>query len=623
MKRNYVAAENEDRPDGPSAIGPQCVVTEVDGTTNTFRITPDLFGCSLLAQQLANEWKWKYDRQVPTMFGPQSYRQAIRSFCRFVDVSTPEPSLNPLNLAKCDGAFLRIFFEWERHLLASNLATSSLPNRMPRWILGLIRQRFERGLLVHPTILERTSHGPSFRTPPNAGTLSEFSGNEMSQMRNAARKHIRTLEFRIAEAHAAADCGSDPRTNGWNLNNLLWATRARVINSRDLFTAYGFVVKLPPEMHALAYDLGIALDDSKGTRKWTNAMNVLNRALYAAEMELLPYRVILCYKTGLTLGELTSIRLSETLSTSRIAEFKVRKDRAAKSRTVRYVSGGPDGNDNWSIPSITARLIRQTQPARAEAEGELGDMLWAVHYISNGKRYSKLAIGRKNRLSQWVQENGLQVSKPLHWNRFRKTKKAVTSLIGGSVDFAAGGDHSVQVYLRHYASTESVLTLAGRSIVHSQSVAFAQATAGPTVVSDQSSLSRVEPEVAKAIERAKKQSADERSLTVGSCADLTSPPLAPGRHLCEDLVNSCLECPNSLILEEHLPQVLLLQAHLEHERRVNNPVEYFQKRGQTLKNLDTVLSLFSEKAVSEAKEKVALGIEHLLIPLNMKVELNE
>jgi integrase len=580
-------------------------------------MSPARYGAKILANQLIDEWEYRTQKAAPSPYGPNKHREAIHSFLSFIDENESIPA-ERVRLDENPEIFLKAFHAWEQARASSLAPTSSLLVRQPLRLLALVSQRASRSLKVSPSILERCKRGASYGSRAFEH-LDEFSRTELEGFMRQARKDMRTDRRRLERFRELSSSDGTAQGNPFSLSGLLRDTRRNELEANQLKQRYATPFQLPFDVKTYADALQINLETAKN-RIWTNTLNLLHRLVYATEKELVPPLVMLMYKTGITYGELQSLRVNNITDEGTELYIRTFKRRANSEMTYRFPITPQDRKSRWSIYGLFQYLIWLTEPAREEADGVQEELLLMVHYVSNGRRYVKQPTHRKYRLVHWFKENGLTYTSPATWGRLRKSHHTVRSK-GKSDPRAARSGHSTEVFEKHYLSTTTVLERSGISFIQSADFAFQRVTKGPVVAAEWSSddSARSDGSIPEQARKAiLEDNASDRSATVGKCIDMDSSPFG-SKGFCSDQVRLCMLCPNALILIDHLPQVLMLEDHLTELRKLSNPVQFNNHYGPVVASIHEVLAKFTQDDISVARKKIDSGDEFLSIPVSMRV----
>jgi hypothetical protein len=212
---------------GQAAPGPRIGVRAVQSqhrdTVRTYRVDPQMFTCSLLAAQLADE-RVRYAR-VTALADGSRYAVTIRSFAGFTDRWCRSAGADPA-AARLDGGpvdLAEVIRGWEVALRQKHGPRSQRSYQSTVALFTLISQRaaWDPGVdeRLRALAAARPMFGKGATTP-----LDEFSNAERLALRKMARADITALEARLGRGKALLASGADPRLHGWGEPaNLLWA----------------------------------------------------------------------------------------------------------------------------------------------------------------------------------------------------------------------------------------------------------------------------------------------------------------------------------------------------------------------------------------------------------------
>ncbi|MHB8331573.1 MAG: hypothetical protein ACYDEA_05190 [Candidatus Dormibacteria bacterium] len=386
--------------------------------------------------------------------------------------------------------------------------------------------------------------------------LDAYPVSVLEAIRVNALADVAAIRDRIDAGCQRADAGADPLLAGWAVReNVLWH-----------LARHG---PLPPEqfrpLHRVRYAPG--------------GVTALNAELFLVPADLVPMLAALISLTGLEPECAKGLRADCLSSPTRgfvTLSYAKRRAHVATAKTMRIRDGG------LSTPGGLIRLVaRLTEPARA-ATG--ADALWVGADI-NGLRaffddgyemtHQLHAWANRHHLGELTDRDGSGVR--LDLRRLRKTVKSQAYLRSGGVldDFATG--HTKQVAASRYADIGAHAELHDQAVEAGLRQAL-EAALDPPVVATESGAqlgTAAEPLTPSQVQAA---TATAQDVFLASCTDFYASPFArsPGRP-CPTAVWGCLECPNAVFTERHLPSLAGFARFLE-DQREELPAPQWQAR---------------------------------------------
>lgn len=589
------------------------------GCTLDGSIEPGHFPHPLMAAELADELlevHAVYDFSDGTIY---NYRKALLGLLESLPSSLPKTT----SLATGGRILATTLHEWERSLAASYPASSQVPSRHPGFIRRLIKNRVARQLPVDARI-HQWSESPSLHPLPRPRPLDEHSNSERISIRDGCRQQVRELETRLAVGLALLERGVDPRNAGWvSPANLLWATRhlARP-GSPGIVSQVGSAASQLPAADRAILDL-----DPDATMPGLAVLNRLVSMLYPTDVELIAFRSLLQLDTGAAPEELTCLTLDDLEWHDDHASVRLAKARARRHRTVRLLLTSEESSHGWRGGDLIRRILDVTASARAEAESTndpLATRLFLTVRRSPGGALSVRAGAVDSRTySMLIKSLPVTISTPHDPRRLRKTVKSVRAAVLRSVEMAAGDDHTVPVFQRHYAQSTTVHVLAGAAINAAQRQVFDRMQEGPTFVARSASEVAQHGDgcstaVVSAARSELRLSGVDKRINVAQCADPYASPFDEPGRLCEHRPAACFACPNAIVFPDHLPRLLAYRTVLEGHEREMPPAVFAATHGQQLANLDRILVEFSDSERAAAQSELC-GIDTTVhIPLSQR-----
>lgn len=417
-------------------------------------------------------------------------------------------------------------------------------------------------------------------TPLNAYPMPAFEA-----IRSAALADVRAISERIDAGWCLATAGSDPQTAGWSRReNVLWHV-----------AAHGALV--PGEwrqMHVVRCAPG--------------GIRGVNAQLFLTPADLIPLLVGLICTAGLEPECAKSLRADCLSSPARgfvTLAYEKRRARPHTAKSMRVRDGG------LSTPGGLIRLAsRLSEPAR-KALGS--DALWVGAGAGGFEAFfdSDRELGRhlrswagRNHLSGLIDYGGKPVR--LDLRRLRKTVKSQAYLRSGGVldDFATG--HTKPVAAARYADIEAHRELHEHAVETGLRQALHAALAPPVVATPSGSPltaagTAVEPLTPAQIQAAVTAAQD---VFLASCTDFYASPFArkPG-GACPVAVWGCLECPNAVFTERHLPSLVNFAGFLEAQRDELPAQEWQARYTLAHERLNTgILPAFGADSLDQARQ---------------------
>lgn len=362
----------------------------------------------------------------------------------------------------------------------------------------------------------------------------------------------------------------------------------------------------------------------------------VNAHLFLTPADVIPFVVALICLTGLEPESAKTLRASCLSSPSRgfvtLSYEKLRaRNHTAKSMRVRDGAG-------ITTPGGLIRLALDLTGAARELAGT--DALWAGVRVKPATKalgffdsqcpvsHHAQAWARSHQLQQLTDRGGKPVR--LDLRRLRKSVKSRQYLRSGGIldDFVSG--HTKKVAAARYAG------ISAHDEIHEQAVeaglrqALEAAIPPPAVVppgmtggglipvprrapgpDGQQEIPELTPAQLKA------GTSPEADVFLAACTGFHASPFArrPGDP-CPAAVWGCLECPNAVFAQRHLPSLLSFAAFMERERERMHAAEWQARYGLACERLNTgVLPAFTAgqagKARAETGERDALPAQFL------------
>jgi len=600
------------------------------------RILPEVYRCSRLAAELADEWV-EYVAAAGLASGTvQSYQQAIDRFCQSVDTALggAAPSAS---LAADQPDVARAVAAWERTLPSSFATGSNRPAILSGAIRILIRRRVE-----HPgrPVAERlVSLAGSGRGVPNGETteLDEFSRADKQALVRGAWKAVIALEKRLAAGWDLASQGQHPSKGSWtSVSDLLWGL------AHDMITPSDISDHLPPSRLWPA-ELRRCIERPDGTAPVTVAKPALNRwltaQLWPTSLDLHAFRVLLADATGHAPEEVSvlteddvefvpgGVRLTLVKKRAQRRYYRSFKDDPAATGEVIETEEHKD-RPRREAGVIVRRLMAVTESARQramDADGRL--FVRACVDVDRTLKFCEWSPDAPTgRFSEWLRRNEITVSGATDIRRLRKSTKVEKVLAAGGHIADAADDHHEETFKGHYAGGTTLRVISAEVINTSQEHWLQQALDGPTVLTAQAAEAVKDTASLQALGLSDQQAGDliqgELDMGVTHCKNPYDSPYSPAGELCAVAPLRCLECRNAWVLPSQLPQLLLFKDHLDRLRQRLSPMQFTGMWGQSYTNLNAVLDDRTEAEVTMARKHIAEGGIHLHLPLAAHVEFD-
>jgi hypothetical protein len=438
--------------------------------------------------------------------------------------------------------------------------------------------------------------------------LDEFSNDERLQLEQTCRTIVRDNEERLARGNTLLKAGKDPRRNGWDrVENVLWALR-------NLPYDETFYVHLAGPRRALNgcdvdQESGVHRDARLKARSLTTAVG----AYLAPEEEyLLAIRVLLHLQTGWAPEESRRLLRSDIDFGDSSVHVRATKLRALRIRwhTLSSAEQPPWG---WKAGDLIRRAAHAMQHAHALTPDEPLFWVTGIRTVRDRRdgEYPQYGIrarhfGSFNSLSKLIGRYGLSISGPHDMRRLRKTVKSARAALLGTLNGAAGDDHSVEVFRGHYAQTTTVHTIAAQTVLRAQHKVLDRAQHGPTFLDAKAADIAAGPhdsDIAALATSVSEESPAEQQLTLSACRDPYNAPFGQSGSLCHASPSQCLQCRNAVIFRDHLPRLIVYRDVLDDIEKTMPPIQFSAVYGQQLANLDAILAEFPADQIEFARRQ--------------------
>lgn len=586
--------------------------SRVDGT-----ISPLDFHHPVLAAQLADALV-NMSRSLSLSDGTlYQYQQSIVKMLRALSDSCPRS----VGLASPGGTLIEAFHEWELALAGEYAAESNMPHRYGRRIRRLIKVHSAAGHDLNDQLLRWARGGVLHRGGENT-PLDEFSNAERIAIRDACRTRIRGMEARLAIGRQLLDEGADPRATSWRrVADIVWG--ARHLGRTPESSIEREVIDASHAGFLDALDSGFIEDLPTTYGGNYRVMRRLMSYLYPSSEDLVAFRALLQLETGAAPEEWSTVTLDDISRTTEELRVRLYKARAHHSRSVRCTITGDEGASGWRAGDLVLRLIAATENARAEARecdsAHANSLFVTVQRSARRSLAVRMETFDRRPFATLLASITPTISQPYDARRLRKTVKSVRAAVLRSADAAAGDDHSIAVYQRHYAQSTTVHVLAGAAVNTAQQQVFDRLQ-GPVFVKD--SAQKVADEasglLADAAMAESEATSAQRSMNVTHCVAPYSSPHTPKGRLCEHRPSMCFACPNAIVFTDHLPRILLYREILRNHEKEMPPAQFAALHGQQLQNIDYIVNEFSPQDRENARrEATALGAT-VHVPLSQR-----
>ena len=437
-----------------------------------------------------------------------------------------------------------------------------------------------RGSVLPVELQARLSYAATERCEPSV-PLDAYPLPVLTAVRDAALTDVRSITARLDAGRALAATGHDPQTAGWHAReNVLW-----------------HVLQYGPLTAGRMRERGWHSNRHGGARE-------LNDELFLGVNDLVPFLVAVICLTGLEPECAKGLR-GDCLSSPSGGFWTLAYDKprahTGTGKTMR-VRGG-----NAVTPAGLIQLaIRLTQPARDHAAstalwvGAGDDGLRAYFDQGHQMNTQVQAWMARHRLDQQTDYGGGQVR--LDLRRLRKTVKSGKYLAAGGVldDFTAG--HSRPVAASRYANIGAHREIHERAVEAGLEQALAVALPPPAVIPR-----GIEPPGMLTSAQLRAAQSTGSDVFLASCTSFNDSPFArkPGGP-CPVAVWGCLECPNAVFADRHLPSLVAFADFLQDQREALSEAEWAARYGLSWQRLaDGVFPAFPPERLEAARTTAA------------------
>lgn len=435
--------------------------------------------------------------------------------------------------------------------------------------------------------------------------LDEFSNSERLQLEQTCRTIVRNTEERLARGNDLLKVGRDPRCHGWDrVENLLWALRNLPYDDSFRIHLVG------PHRAMNGRDVDQESRVNRDARlKDRPLMTAVGAYLAPEEEYLLAIRVLLHLQTGWAPEESRRLLRSDIEfgdSTVRVRATKLRAQR------IRWhtLPSTQQPRWGWKAGDLIRRAAHAMQHAHALSPTE--PLFWVTglarvrdrrddeypQYIIRARHF-----GCTNTLKKLIRRHELTISEPHDMRRLRKTVKSVRAAVLGTLNGAAGDDHSVEVFRGHYAQTTTVHTIAAQTVLRAQHKVLDRANRGPTFINAPAAgiaAGSHDSDVTALAMSVADESPVEQQLTLSACRDPYDAPFGQPGSLCHASPSACLQCRNAVIFRDHLPRLMVYRDILDGIEKSMTPIQFSEIYGQQRVNIDAILAEFPSDQIDFA-----------------------
>lgn len=547
-----------------------------------------------------------------------NYRRAIVSLLR----GLPESCPRTVGLGTAGSDLVEALHEWELSLATTYPPESTLPNKRGRQIRRLVQVHEANGYIVSDSV-SGWAQGGALHHGGEGTPLDEFNNTERLAIRDDCRHRIRELEARLATGRRFLALGSDPRPEGWvRACDVLWAVRhlGRVPHT----SIHADVIRACDDGVLQELSEDFAFDRATTPGGGHRVMRRLMSYLYPSDTDLVAFRTLLQLKTGAAPEEWARVTLGDIESATDTIHVRLHKARAHRSRTVRCALTSSGRSSGWRAGDLVQRLQAATEHARDEAT-EIGAadakaLFLTAHRTTTRHLAVRAESFSRRPFSALLESISPAISLPYDARRLRKTVKSVRAAVLRSADVAAGDDHSVEVFRRHYAQSTTVHVLAGAAVNAAQQQVFTRIQRGPVFVNTPAhAIDRdADDALSTAAEAEAAATPTDRAMNIAHCTSPYESPFSPAGRLCEHRPSKCFACPNAIVFADHLPRILAYREVLRDHKKEMPPAQFAAVYGQQMTNIEQILAEFSPEQRDQASRDLDGLTERVHIPLSQR-----
>jgi hypothetical protein len=512
------------------------------------------------------------------------FQQMVRHLRAFVVFAASRASDRVAQLALAD-LTPRTLHDFEADLLARFGSDGKQVESFMRTVVRLLRLagRADPRLLTAPMQgrLGYTTSGPSRSGKP----LDAYPMPVLATIEQAAVADVRAIRDRIDAGRALAATGADPQTEGWSQRrNVLW----HILAEGPLETA--------------------RWRHRRALRCMPGGIRGLNADVLLTAGDLVPLLVALICMSGLEPECAKTLRAGCLSSPSRgfvTLSYDKKRAHTSTAKTMRVRDGG-----GLTTPGGLVRLaVRLTEHARP-ASGS--DALWVgasdaglvAFFDRDYEMTDHLRVwANRHRLHELTDHGGASVR--LDLRRLRKTVKSRHYLRTGGLldDFATG--HTKQVAASRYADIDAHRELHDHAVETGLRQALEVALPPPVVATCNGTTLPRRGAGAGPLTSAQAHAAAsvEQDVFLASCTGFYDSPFARGNGSpCPVAVWGCLECPNAVFTQRHLPSLVGFAGFLEDQREDLSTLEWQARYGLAHERLTGgILPAFTTAQLDQAR----------------------
>lgn len=547
-----------------------------------------------------------------------NYRRAIVSLLR----GLPESCPRTVGLGTPESDLVEALHEWELSLATAYPPESTIPNNRGRQIRRLIQVHQATGHAVNDSV-SGWAQGGVLHHGGEGTPLDEFSNAERLAIRDDCRHRIRALEARLAIGRRYLALGSDPRPEEWaRACDVLWAVRH--LGRAPQASIHADVIRACDDGVLQELSEYFASDRPTTPGGGHRVMRRLMSYLYPSDTDLVAFRTLLQLETGAAPGEWSRVTLGDVEPATDAIHVRLHKARARRSRTVRCALTSTGRSNGWRAGDLVRRLQAATEHARDEATeigaADANALFLTAHRTTTRHLDVRAESFSRQPFSSLLASISPTISRPYDARRLRKTVKSVRAAVLRSADVAAGDDHSVEVFRRHYAQSTTVHILAGAAVNAAQQQVFTRIQRGPLFVNAPAhALDRdIDDVVSAAADAEVAATPTDRAMNVAHCTSPYESPFSPAGRLCEHRPSLCFACPNAIVFANHLPRILAYREVLRDHEKEMPPAQFAAVYGQQLANIEQILDEFSSEQREQASQDLDGLTERVHIPLSQR-----
>jgi hypothetical protein len=336
-----------------------------------------------------------------------------------------------------------------------------------------------------------------------------------------------------------------------------------------------------------------ALADTRMIREHASAGHDSGSPVHLTAAQAVPLLAALICLTGLEPECAKGLRAgclsSPSASGFVTLAYTKKRAHARTSKTMRVRTGGittPAG--------LISLAIRLTEPARQAAGG---DALWVGAGHDGPRAWFDTGYELTSQLRAWASRHGLDQLDDygggkvrLDLRRLRKSVKSRRYLQTGGIldDFTAG--HTKAVAAAHYADIDAHNDVHDQAVEDGLRQALHAALPDPVTATPDGEALAVLSGTAPPLTQAQQQAAasGEQDVFLASCSGFHASPFArtPGEG-CPVAAWGCLECPNAVFTERHLPSLTAFAAFTEAQREALDSAQWQARYGTAHHRLTT------------------------------------